>query len=443
MPITQIRGREIKYVDGAYVNTSKRILNEADNLAEQYLRNSDGQTTIAKQLGLPEVFYCHWMPEFTDELIKAKIEQMEKYPKCCFNHLVGLPTVKFDDEGHTSEPIPLMGFNKRMLDNYLANPKYSQNKCRGSGSSEVISVRYMIFKYGFMNLIPHHKCVIIPGTSSKLSDEFSIRIKELCDKIPEIMEFIPDSPKPKEFNFKSTGRIVLSSASANAIRGFDNVGDVILEEVAHWNLEDDTPVYSACQFVHQKTKCHILHVTTPFGRRGFYFDKVWSEDAQSTFFTDLINWREIAGLPVERVEDLYEDVLHENFGLRPQTIIVKKSIDGQAEDVKKTVYIQNMQDMQHIRDILKTKYETDPKYHDWFNRYFDGLSFHEVTNVPILILDINEVINQSIESRTDYDQELDNQFTATENRAIGDFERANYKAIDLNNLQNYNPNDYQ
>mgnify|MGYP001592907939 CR=1 FL=1 len=424
------------------ISVNKSVLDLADSISFETVTNIDGKITMARKLGYPEVFYCEWLPGTTKEELEAKIAQMEKYPKCCFNHVVGLPTIKFDDEGVESEPLPLMGFSKRMLDAYLNNLKYSQNKCRGSASSEVISVRYMVFKYAFMNLITNHKAVILPGTSSKLSDEFSIRIKEICDKIPEFMSVIPDSPKPKEFNFKSTGRIILSPASVNAIRGFDNVGDVVLEEVAHWNLEDDTPVYSACQFVHQKTKCHILHVTTPFGRRGFYFDKVWSEDAQSTFYKHLINWREIAGIPVMNVEDLYEDVIYGNFGVEPKKIVMKQAIEGVESETVKVLYIKNNEDVLQIRSVLRERYKLDPAYHNWFDRFFQGIPFEEIVNVPHLILDINEVIAESLESRIDYDQELDNQFTATENRAIGEFERVDFKALDLNNLDSYHPLDY-
>ena len=123
----------------------------------------------------------HLASVLIEEQTELKIAQMELYPKCCFNHVVGLPTVKFDDEGIESEPLPLMGFSKRMLDAYQKHLKYSQCKCRGSASSEVISVRWLVFKYAFMNVIPHHKAVILPGTSSKLADEFSIRIKEIID----------------------------------------------------------------------------------------------------------------------------------------------------------------------------------------------------------------------------------------------------------------------
>ena len=432
----------VKNIDGEKVNAGKKALIESDNLADEILASVNGKQTMAKRLGYPEIFYCEWMDDDTKEKLEKKIAQMELYPKCCFNHVIGLPTVKFDDEGIESEPLPLMGFSKRMLDNYQKHLKYSQCKCRGSASSEVISIRWLVFKYAWMNLIPHHKAVILPGTSSKLADEFSIRIKELTDKIPEFMHIIPDSPKPKEFNFKSTGRIILSPASVNAIRGFDNVGDVVLEEVAHWNLVDDTPVYTACQFVHQKTKCHILHVTTPFGRRGFYFDKVWSEDAQSTFYKHLINWREIAGIPVQHVEEMYEDVLEANFGVTPERILIKKSIEGVSEEIVKVNYIKDQKDLMIIREVLREKYKNDPAYHNWFDEFFQGISFEDIVNVPHLILDVNEVINLSIESRIEYDQELDNQFTSTENRAIGEFERFDYKALDLNNLENYNALDY-
>lgn len=370
-----------------------------------------------------KLFYCNWLPERTKRERQYKSKIQKQYPHCCFNHAVGEPTVKFDDEDQESDPVPLMGYNRRILQGYLDHKKCSENKCRGSGTTEIVTVRYMIFKYAILNTITNHKCVIIPGTSSNLSNEISARIKAVCDKIPDIYAVVPTSDTPNKFVFKSGGIIMITKASPNAIRGFENIGDVILEEVAHWDLIDDTPVYQATQFVHQKTKCHVFHSTTPRGRTGFYYKKIWDPEAETTFFKHTINWREVAGLPVMFVEELWpQDVAQRKGDEHISTFGDIYSNFG----IKK---IESMGDILKIRSVCNDKYENNTKYKEWFDEFFGGLTTKEILDVPKLILDINEVIAESIESRNDYDQELDNKHVEGEN--------AIYGRVDKSNMRNY------
>ena len=327
--------------------------------------------------------------------------------QCCFNHRVGLPTRKWETDEGSSETIPveLTPFNFRMMKNYFLHRKYSQNKCRGSGASEILTIRYMIFKYAVLAKEKNRKCIILPGTSSKLSDEFSTRIKAVCDKIPQIYRRIPTSDKPKEFRFKKGGRIILTSATPDADRGFENVGDIHLEEVAHWELIDDMPVYYASEGVHEKTQCHLVHSTTPRGKRGFYFDLVWSPDATGDFYRHLTNWREVVGLPVRTIEELYH---------------YPKVTD---------------QIMYQIRKDCLEQYETNPEYKAWYDSFFidNGkvIPIEQLTSIPIPILDINAIVNDSKTDRSHYDQELDNQFISGENRAIGQFSEEEIPTTDL------------
>ena len=383
-------------------------------------------------LQIPRRFYCHWtLPN--DEIQYKKGKELIDDPdrNCCFNHHVGLPTRKWETDQATTEviPVPLTHFNYRMMRNYFKHRKYSQNKCRGSGASEILTIRYMIFKYGVMNNIPNHKCIIMPGTSSKLSNEFSVRIKEICDRIPQIYKdgVGPNSTAPKEFPFKK-GKIILTSATPDASRGFENVGDLDLEEVGHWGLVDDIPVFYATEGVHEKTQCHITHNTTPRGKYGFYYDLIWSPDATGTYYKHITNWREVVGLPVKTIEELY------NIGN-----IDEKKITS-------------------LRKECLEKYQRDEEYSRWYDSFFldNGkvIPIKEIMDVPIPILDINAIVNDSQTDRSHYDQELDNQFISGENRAIGMFEEEDWKPDDLaGNIQKYNdnisnnipfnPNDYE
>lgn len=362
---------------------------------------------------IPHIFYCEWMK---DESLKA--ETQKNYPNCCFNHRIGLPTRKWegDDEVPEDIPVPLTDTNRRQIENYLAHKKYSEDKCRGSGTTEIITLRYMIYKYAVLNETHNRKCVIVPGTSGKLSDELSTRLKAICDKIPQVYDEMSTALKPKEFRFKKGGRIALTSATPDAIRGWENVGDIILEEVAHWDMVDDMPVYNTSQAVHTKTQCHILHSTTPRQKRGFYYNLVWDEEAKSDFYKNVTNWREIIGLPIPKIEDLQAFVA-EHGPITPADIAV-------------------------FRTQLLAAYKKDPEYRTWYNtfsrqgvRVFEHngsiIPIEELVRVDIPILDVNSIVKDSITFRPEYDQELDNLFIATSNRAIGVFKVEDFDVLDL------------
>ncbi|MEK0337737.1 MAG: hypothetical protein QQN41_09930, partial [Nitrosopumilus sp.] len=73
-----------------------------------------------KEVGVPRIFYCDWLEENNPHDKRVKYDIQKNYPNCCFNHRVGLPTIKFenddDDEAaniRSEQPIPLTGLNKR------------------------------------------------------------------------------------------------------------------------------------------------------------------------------------------------------------------------------------------------------------------------------------------------------------------------------------------
>jgi len=389
-------------------------------------------------IAIPKRFYCHWnLP--TDEIqydtngIEIKDDLING--KCCFNHRVGLPTRKWETDTGRTEVInvELTHFNRRMMNNYFKHSKYSKNKCRGDGTTELLTVRWNVFKYGVLSNVKNRKCVILPGTSSKLSNEISTRIKSLCDKIPQIYRIIPTSLSPTKFEFKTGGRIELTSATPDANRGYENVGDINQEEIAHWELIDDMPVYYSSEGVYDKTRCHITHNTTPRGKANFYYNLVWSPEANSDYHKHVVNWREVTGVPVQKIEDLYE----------------YDHIDDSL--------------LQNIRNDLVNKYHTDYSYKNWYDNFeksgvrvfWDNgvlIPIEEIIDIPIAILDINAIILGSKTDRSHFDQELDNEFISGENRAIGTFMESDLKPDDLraqiekfnqgNRNIEFNPGDY-
>jgi len=367
---------------------------------------------------IPKRFYCHWtLPSDEIQFNKDGKEIIDDYVdgQCCFNHRIGLPTRKWESDIGKVEVIvvKLTHFNYRMMKNYFRHRKYSKNKCRGDGTTEILTVRWNIFKYGILDNLKNRKGIIMPGTSSKLSNEISTRIKAICDKIPQIyMNGMPNSLAPTKFHFKTGGQLELTSATPDAGRGYENVGDFNQEEVAHWDMVDDKPVYYTSEGVHDKTRCHITHNTTPRGKANFYYDLIWDPQATSDFFKHVVNWREVVGLPVEKVEDLY------NMGFITDEIMIK------------------------LREDLVEKYYTNTHYKEWYDTFkkSDVLVFwdngelipiEELVDIPIPILDINAIVSDSQTDRSHYDQELDNEFISGENKAIGEFQEADLKADDL------------
>lgn len=392
------------------METFQPLLLEAKKLG----LNIDGLSQ--KHVPVPKRFYCHWiLPGDESQYDEHQRPLVNDHKgRCCFNHRVGLPARKWEeDEGSTeSIPVELTHFNHRIMKNYFKHRKYSQNKCRGSGATEILTVRYMIFKYGVLGTVKNRKCIILPGTSSKLSDEISTRIKEVCDKIKHIYLKIPTTDKPKEFVFVTGGRIILTSATPDADRGFENVGDILLEEVAHWELVDDLPVFYASEGVYEKTRCHIVHNTTPRGKRGFYYDLIWSPEATSDYYHHVTNWREIIGLPIVKIEQLYD--LGE---ITPEML-------------------------NDLRQQCLNQYKNNPEYFNWYNNFFTDngavIPIEELMDVPIPLLDINAIIGDSKTERSHYDQENDNQFISGENRAIGEFMEENIPTPNLEQiLKNY------
>lgn len=400
---------------------------QLDTASQQILHvKAEDHANITQQLAIPRRFWCHWNLPIDEIQYDEKGKELIDDPdnQCCFNHRVGLPTRKWETDMGNVEVIrvELTHFNRRTIMNYNRHKKYSKNKCRGDGTTEILTVRWNIFKYGVMNTVKNHKGVIMPGTSSKLTNEFSTRIKALCDKIPQVYMggVIPTAISPNKFHFSTGGRLELTSATPDADRGYENVGDINQEENAHWELIDDKPVFYASEGVYDKTRCHITHNTTPRGKRGFYWDLVWSPEATSDFYKHIVNWREVVGLPVVKIEDLY--------GI------------GHIDDNK----------LQELREELIHRYHTDKKYHTWYDTFdkygvkvfWDNdelIPIEEIVDIPVPLLDINAIILGSQTDRSHYDQEHDNEFISTSNMALGEFVSSDVEPDDLMaQLKNFN-----
>ena len=238
---------------------------------------------------VPALEYCGWLSPEDQAIVKPT------YPYCCFNHLIGLPTIKYEDEfGNVigeSQPMPLYEYEEKVIINYEATNYYAINKCRGAGLSEILSVRHMLYKYVTTRTM-NRKCLILGGIRLAESIEYMARIKELADKIPFMYRVTPKSESPIVIVFKM-GMIIACPSSPNVVRSYQNVGDVMLEESAFWHLNDDEPVLKAAEPHVAKSSAHIGVISTPNGQRGFFWTKIFNPEVSSRYYKHVLNWKEV------------------------------------------------------------------------------------------------------------------------------------------------------
>ena len=281
---------------------------------------------------IPALEYCEWLPESTDAERIMKVKVQETFPYCCFNHLVGLPTIKYQDEfGNIvgeSSPVPLWPYEKEMVERYEATHYYAQNKCRGAGASEILTIRHMAYKYSITKIMDR-KCLLVAGTNEQAAAVIMHRIKMLLDKIPFVYKVRPKTDFPTEI-FLRYGMILALAANPDVVRSFENVGDVIYEESAFWKLLNDEPVLTAGEPHVVKSSAHIGVLSTPKGQRGFFWTKIFDPDIETKYDKHVINWREVVDVPipiisVEKIKELqetdpatYEQELNNQFLLSEQ-----------------------------------------------------------------------------------------------------------------------------
>jgi hypothetical protein len=254
---------------------NKDLKNEAKNAIKEI-----GRDQLRKK-PLPGLEYCGWIK---DEKMRDIVSKY--YPNCCFNHRVGLPKIPSRDKesGEVIESVTpeLYPYEKEIIDRYESNSYYALNKVRGAGATEMLAVRHMAFKYAVQNTIPERKAIIIGGPNHENSIKILTRIVLLLKPFDFVFERMPSDISPTELVFKNGGRILALPANPNASRGLANVGDVILDEAAFWDLIDDSPVLMTVEPFVAKSGAHIGVISTPNGQRGFFWSKIFDPSLERT-----------------------------------------------------------------------------------------------------------------------------------------------------------------
>jgi len=183
-----------------------------------------------------------------------------------------------------------------MVEQYEATHYYAQNKCRGAGASEIITIRHMLYKYIITRTLDR-KCLLIAGTNEQAATVIMHRMKQLSDRIPFVYRVKPRSDFPTELFFKY-GMVLALAANPDIVRSYENVGDVIYEESAFWKLINDEPVLMAGEPHVIKSSAHIGVLSTPKGQRGFFWTRIFDPDIETKYTKHIINWREVVDVPI-------------------------------------------------------------------------------------------------------------------------------------------------
>ena len=390
-------------------NLEKQIDEKFDALEEKRSTKEIFSKYSRREIKDPVLcFYCEWLPENTPEQRKLKEDIKKRYDvdrKCCWNHWVGLPTLKFENSAD-SEGMPLNRYEMRMLELNQQTNYYALNKCRGAGASEIKTVRWDAFYYSILNKTPGRKGLTMAGLNMETSTKFLHRIKQLCDQHPELYLFPPKTDFPTKIFFAQGGSLWAMPAVPNSVRSLENVGDVNVEEASFWAKVEDGPVLQAVEPHVVKSKARISNISTPNGKKGYYWTRIFDPEATppTKYLQHVLNWREVVGIPEPDPEVLsdYDD-----------------TDPNERETIKKT-YL-------HL-------YQNDRQYKQWFHDFFGQRDINEILNVAAPILDIKEIVKMYHSDRAEYDQELDNQFITTESKAFGPFIHKDFTPIDFNDI---------
>jgi len=165
--------------------------------------------------------------------------------------------------------------------------KFHVNKSRQIGLTEIVLriVQYLAFsKY------EGGRVMIIAGTREKTTRKVMDRLKLLFNNIPETLR-----PNSNSMNLQMTNGTVFEGFPSNsdAIRGDTKIKAIVVDEAAHFNLNDDSVVMNAIEPIVLTNKSDLYLVSTPRGQRGFFYEIAKSENDFKKLqydFTNALGW---------------------------------------------------------------------------------------------------------------------------------------------------------
>lgn len=166
------------------------------------------------------------------------------------------------------------------------------NCSRQAGKSSAASL------LGLYEAVEHGRLVLLLAPALRQSTELMRKVKDayrtLADRerVPAIAE-----ESVLKLEFANGGRVLSLPGRADTIRGFSGVGLLVVDE-ASWVPDD---VYYAIRPMLAVSGGRIINLSTPFGRRGFFF-KEWAEGGS--------DWHRVE-IPAEQCPRIPKDWLAE------------------------------------------------------------------------------------------------------------------------------------
>ena len=180
-----------------------------------------------------------------------------------FNELIGLPKHPV-----TFKSTPLMPYQIEFakLIPQSRNIRFHINKSRQIGVTELIS---RVLAYQSFFKYKGGKILIIAGTRMDTAGEIMRRFKELFQNIPGT---ILDAKNSLKLSLKNGTEIEALPSNSDAIRGLTKIKAIFVDESAHFNLIDDSIVLDAILPLVDTNQADLFLVSTPNGRRGFFYE---------------------------------------------------------------------------------------------------------------------------------------------------------------------------
>lgn len=167
------------------------------------------------------------------------------------------------------------------------NRLFHINKSRQIGVTELI-LRVLV--YHCFHKYKGGKIIILAGTKEDVAEENMHRLKTMFQKIPWAIADDKNSLVLKLYN----GTIIeVLSSNADSIRGYTKIKAIFVDEAAHFKINDDSVVLDAIEPIVHTNNTDLFLVSTPNGRRGFFYKIATSENEYfkiSWDYTSAIGW---------------------------------------------------------------------------------------------------------------------------------------------------------
>ena len=180
-----------------------------------------------------------------------------------FNKLIDLP-----QHPSTLKHTALMPYQTEFINLIPENINrlFHINKSRQIGATELI-LRTLAFHSFFK--YKGGKILIIAGTREKTAAKLMNRFKQLFRNIPWA---VAETKGMLNLKLNNGTEVEALPSNSDAIRGDTKIKAIFVDEAAHFNLNDDSVVMDALEPIIFTNKADLFLVSTPNGKRGFFYE---------------------------------------------------------------------------------------------------------------------------------------------------------------------------